>query len=73
MSALSCDECGRPAEFTLTAAYDADGSLPHPTVACYPAPMVRACRVHLCERVAEDRTYPGASPFYVLHPLGGTE
>lgn len=68
MSAL-CDGCSRPAEYTLTAAYDLDLSATHPTVACYPAPMIRACRAHLSQLLDVERSAPFATPLYLLTPL----
>lgn len=63
---LTCDECDRPAEYTITAAYDWDRSQVHPLVACYPAPMIRACRAHLLERLDREIAAPFATTQYVL-------
>lgn len=63
---MNCDECDRPAQYTLTAAYDHDRSAVHPLVACYPAPMIRACRQHLLERLDRDLRAPFATTQYLL-------
>lgn len=63
---MNCDECDRPAEYTLTAAYDFDKSQVHPLVACYPRPMIRACRLHLLERLDRQISTPFPASQYVL-------
>lgn len=66
---MNCDACSRPAEYTLTAAYDHDCTAVHPLVACYPMPIIRACREHLLPRLARDIGSPGATTQYVLTAL----
>ena len=62
----NCQECDRPAEYMITAAYDLDRSAVHPTVACYPAPLIRACRVHLLECLDREIGTPFATTQYLL-------
>lgn len=63
-----CDQCGRPADITLTAAYPADsGEIhAHPRWHTYPAPMIRCCWQHLNVAVLADHEAPASTPGYLL-------
>ena len=63
---MTCDDCSRSAEYTFTAAYDWNRAAVHPLIACYPAPMARACRIHLLERIDADLRAPFPTSQYVL-------
>jgi hypothetical protein len=60
----TCDEttCTKRIEYRAYASYNADnGENVHPLHARYPAPMIRACAEHLCERMAADAGRPGST------------
>lgn len=57
----TCEMCGAPIRWTVTAAYEADPSAVHPTFATYPMPMFRVCDVHLAAALHADASRPTAA------------
>lgn len=72
MSAV-CDRCTADAVWAVFAAHDSGSGLePHPLVARYPAPMIRACADHLHAALADDIDLPASTLQWVIRPLSAT-
>jgi hypothetical protein len=70
---LLCDACTADAAWLAYAAFPAeqphDAPPPiHPTVARYPAPMIRACNNHLTDRLTRDTEFTGSTAQWVIVP-----
>lgn len=65
-----CDHvaCQDPAVWEAFASYAVDDHSPHPIVATYPAPMVRACDQHLGGALQADMARPGSTQQWVVRP-----
>ena len=65
---IRCDRCPEPAWWLAFAAYPIASAGPHPTLARYPAAMVRACDRHLAEALAADYSLDNSTGAWLVTP-----
>jgi hypothetical protein len=67
---MTCEACHALAEFEVFAGYDLQTLGAHPTLARYPAPIIRTCRAHLGELLEVDHELPASTRCWVVVPVG---